>query len=468
MVFSSVLFLVFFFPVFFTVYFLFPNYLKNLWALFASIVFYIWGGSDFFLILCASICVDFILMHIMDSKEGNFRLILALFSVIFNFCILGYFKYADFFVENWNFLLQKNFPLPKIILPIGISFFTFHKVSYTIDIYYKKSKPLKKISDYLLYILLFPQLIAGPIIRFNEIRDQILDRKNLENWDNRLKGLIRFCIGLARKVLIANVLGKEADKIFSLNEPELSFFLAWMGILAYTFQIYFDFAGYSDMALGLGKMMGFQFPENFQFPYTSGSITEFWRRWHITLGNWMRDYIYIPLGGNLVSKFQTYLNLWAVFLFSGLWHGASWNFVFWGAYHGLFISLEKFFKSPKEKEKKNFTKVLKVLFPSIKNISRLEISSGSAPTYSSCSLRTSIRRFLMRSSTFSPILSLTSTSGFPTFKSVTTFVLPLRFIKMFGSTGRSLVAFFPDLERILSFSMLFLAITLFGSIFTAS
>lgn len=298
----------------------------------------------------------------MDSKEGNFRLILALFSVIFNFCILGYFKYADFFVENWNFLLQKNFPLPKIILPIGISFFTFHKVSYTIDIYYKKSKPLKKISDYLLYILLFPQLIAGPIIRFNEIRDQILDRKNLENWDNRLKGLIRFCIGLARKVLIANVLGKEADKIFSLNEPELSFFLAWMGILAYTFQIYFDFAGYSDMALGLGKMMGFQFPENFQFPYTSGSITEFWRRWHITLGNWMRDYIYIPLGGNLVSKFQTYLNLWAVFLFSGLWHGASWNFVFWGAYHGLFISLEKFFKSPKEKEKKNFTKVLKMIF----------------------------------------------------------------------------------------------------------
>lgn len=362
MVFSSALFLIYFFPVFFIVYFLFPNHLKNLWALTASVLFYLWGGSDFFLILCISVLIDFVLTSWMDTKEGKLRQAIAVASAASNFLLLGYFKYADFFVENFNLILENKITLPQVILPIGISFFTFHKVSYVIDIYYKKCKPLKNISDFFLYILLFPQLIAGPIIRFNEIADQILDRKNSETWENRLRGFFRFCLGLSRKILFANVLGKEADRIFALGESELTFFLAWTGILAYTFQIYFDFAGYSDMALGLGRMMGFQFPENFHFPYTSGSITEFWRRWHITLGNWMRDYIYIPLGGNKVAKFQTYLNLWAVFLFSGLWHGASWTFILWGAYHGFFISLEKFFQFNVKDEAKNPFKILFTFF----------------------------------------------------------------------------------------------------------
>lgn len=211
-----------------------------------------------------------------------------------------------------------------------------------VDVYRRVHKPLKNFWDYQLYIILFPKLIAGPIIRYHEIADQISDRSKNENADYRLTGFIRFIIGLSKKVLIANTLGAQADAVFALNYNEIPAFTAWLGILAYTFQIYFDFSGYSDMALGLGKLLGFKFPENFNNPYTSGSITEFWRRWHITLGNWMRNYLYIPLGGNRVpSKKRLYFNLWFVFLASGLWHGASWSFVVWGAFHGFFLVLER-------------------------------------------------------------------------------------------------------------------------------
>jgi alginate O-acetyltransferase complex protein AlgI len=213
-----------------------------------------------------------------------------------------------------------------------------------IDVYRKVHSPLKKFWDYQLYIILFPKLIAGPIVRYHEIADQISDRSANETVDNRLTGFYRFIIGLGKKVLIANVVGKYADTILNMDPHQLNAWTAWAGILGYTFQIYFDFSGYSDMAIGIGKMIGFKFPENFNNPYTSGSITEFWRRWHMTLGSWMRNYLYIPLGGNRVnSKFRLYLNLWLVFLASGLWHGASWNFVIWGAYHGLFLVLEKSF-----------------------------------------------------------------------------------------------------------------------------
>ena len=229
----------------------------------------------------------------------------------------------------------------RVALPIGISFFTFQKLTYSVDVYRKVHKPLNKVTDYALYILMFPQLIAGPIVRYNEIADQIEDRSANETMNNRLTGFFRFMIGLAKKVLIANVLGEQVDLIFSDTVNGLSTFTAWIGILAYAFQIYYDFSGYSDMAIGIGRMIGFRFPENFNNPYISQSITEFWRRWHITLGRFMRDYLYIPLGGSRVSNRRLYFNLWVVFLISGLWHGASWNFVIWGAFHGLFLVADR-------------------------------------------------------------------------------------------------------------------------------
>ncbi|MCD6113530.1 MAG: MBOAT family protein [Bacteroidales bacterium] len=281
------------------------------------------------------------------TKPGNKKNILISLSVILNIGLLAYFKYANFFVENLNAILNNfgctSVAWTKVALPIGISFFSFQKLTYSVDVYRKVHSPLKKISDYALYILMFPQLIAGPIVRFNEIADQIEDRKWNENIDNKLTGFFRFTLGLAKKVLIANVLGEEADKIFAMSPNEVTSGIAWLGTLAYTFQIYFDFAGYSDMAIGIGRMIGFDFPENFNNPYISRSISEFWRRWHMTLGRFMKDYLYIPLGGNRVKPVRLYFNLWFVFLVSGLWHGAAWNFVLWGAFHGIFLIADRMF-----------------------------------------------------------------------------------------------------------------------------
>ncbi|MFK7785830.1 MAG: MBOAT family protein [Crocinitomicaceae bacterium] len=268
-----------------------------------------------------------------------------LVSIFMNVGLLVYFKYANFFIENFNFVLQEcgvaEIGWTKVALPIGISFYTFQTLTYSIDVYRGSQKPLKHLHNYLLYILSFPQMIAGPIVRFGHIAKQISDRPN--SIDDKLFGFYRFCIGLAKKVLIANVLGEVANDYFELSHDQLSTTGAWIGISAYTFQIYFDFAGYSDMAIGLGRMMGFRFPENFNNPYNAASITEFWKRWHMTLSEWMRDYLYIPLGGNRVKQGRLYVNLVLVFLISGLWHGASWNFVIWGAYHGLFLILDRIF-----------------------------------------------------------------------------------------------------------------------------
>lgn len=347
MVFTSILFLLAFLPIFLIIYHLTPHSKKNIVALISSLLFYIWGAPVFFWLLVFILIINFYCVRqtYISSDNGKRKLFMQL-SVILNISILAYFKYANFFIENVNIGLQsigiKEISWTMIALPIGISFFTFQSITYTLDVYWKKHKPLEKISDYLLYILLFPQLIAGPIIRFNTIAKEINDRRENDTSEYKLNGWYMFTIGLAKKVFIANQIGEYVDIIFD-QSGQLSVMSSWIGIIAYSMQIYFDFSGYSDMAIGLGKMLGFNFPENFKNPYTSKSITEFWRKWHITLGTFMRDYLYIPLGGNQVSKQKIYRNLMIVFLLSGLWHGASWNFVIWGAWHGLFLLIERGF-----------------------------------------------------------------------------------------------------------------------------
>lgn len=347
MLFSSTFFLLYFLPAFLTLYFIIPTRFKNLFTLMASMVFFAWGAPMFVFVLSGAVLVDFALAHLIHRNEGRRRKIFFAIGIVFNVSILLYFKYFNFFMDNFNSALGlaglHQFSFVRVALPIGISFFVFHELSYIIDVYRRVKPPMKNIVDYGLYIFLFPQLIAGPIIRFNEIADQIIDRKFRDNAENRFSGLFRFSIGLAKKVLIANVLGAEADKIFALPADELDATSAWVGVLCYTFQIYFDFSGYSDMAIGLARTMGFIFPENFNHPYISQNITEFWRRWHMSLSRWMRDYLYISLGGNKVSVSRMYFNLCLVFLISGFWHGAEWTFIFWGAYHGLFLILDRLF-----------------------------------------------------------------------------------------------------------------------------
>jgi alginate O-acetyltransferase complex protein AlgI len=283
----------------------------------------------------------------MSENTGKKRRVIAGMSISLNLGLLLYYKYANFFVDNFNSILNgfgaDDVKWTAVALPIGISFFTFQKLTYAIDVYRGVHAPLKNVWNYAMYILMFPHMIAGPIVRYNEVADQIEEREYNESMDNRLTGFFRFTVGLAKKVFIANVLGEQVDKIFALEQGDLTTPLAWLGIVAYAFQIYYDFSGYSDMAIGLARMIGFDFPENFNNPYISRSITEFWRRWHITLGRFMKDYLYIPLGGSRVSTGRMYFNLWLVFLISGLWHGAAWNFVIWGAFHGTFLILDRLF-----------------------------------------------------------------------------------------------------------------------------
>lgn len=322
-----------------------PRFAKNYLILLFSLFFYAWGAMDFVGILLVASIANFFIVKLMHAAEKHQKRYL-LVSVILNLGLLLYFKYANFFVGNFNAALHSmgisEVGWTKVALPIGISFYTFQTITYAVDVYRKENEPLRKLTDYLLYILSFPQMIAGPIVRYGTVAKDIASRK--EVIDDKLLGFYRFSIGLAKKVLIANYLGKQADLIMDANIAGVDGSAAWIGILAYTFQIYFDFAGYSDMAIGMGRMIGFKFPENFDSPYTSRSITEFWRRWHITLGNFMRDYLYIPLGGNKNKwKNRVYVNLTVVFLISGFWHGASWNYVLWGAFHGIFLVLDRLF-----------------------------------------------------------------------------------------------------------------------------
>ena len=349
MVFSSTLFVIYFLPVFLLIYHLLPNKFRNYFLLLASILFYAWGAPKFIFVVLGSMTVNFFVIDTMyKTSKRNLKISLVTLSLIINIGLLAFFKYANFFVDNVNRLLELlnygQVAWVRIALPIGISFFTFQSITYSVDVYRNVHPPLKKLPDFFLYLLMFPQLIAGPIVRFNTIADQIVDRRENDTINNFLTGLYRFIIGLSKKIFIANTLGAEVDRIFALPVHDAGSISLWMATIAYSFQIYFDFSGYSDMAIGIGKMIGFRFPENFNNPYTSGSITEFWKRWHMTLGAWMKDYLYIPLGGNRVNtRSRLYFNLIVVFLISGLWHGASWNFVLWGAYHGLFLILDRIF-----------------------------------------------------------------------------------------------------------------------------
>lgn len=309
-----------------------------------SLVFYAWGQIDFILLLLASTLMNYGLGLWLDRSKNpaNRKLAIAV-AVFINIGLLAFFKYADFVVNLLNSALQlagiAPVHAPHITLPIGISFFTFHALSYVIDVYRRKWKATTDPRDVALYIFFFPQLIAGPILRWSSIGPQLLQRTvSLEGFAD---GIRRFVGGLAKKVLIANTVAVPADQIFSLPANELSTSDAWFGILCYTLQIYFDFSGYSDMAVGMGKMFGFTFMENFNFPYLAQSIRDFWRRWHISLSTWFRDYLYFPLGGNRISEGRTYLNLMVVFFLCGLWHGASLTFVVWGLYHGFFLVLER-------------------------------------------------------------------------------------------------------------------------------
>jgi alginate O-acetyltransferase complex protein AlgI len=310
----------------------------------ASVIFYAKGGGAFTWLMLGSIAFNYWMAIAVDTVHGtpaaSRRLAVA---VTVNLVVLGIFKYANFVADNLNALLQAGgvqpIAMPHVLLPIGISFFTFHAISYVIDVARRDATAQKSPVNAALYLLLFPQLIAGPIIRYRDLADQLARR--VVSIDDFAYGVRRFVIGLAKKVLIANVVAGPADTIFALPAAELSTGHAWLGIVCYTLQIYFDFSGYSDMAIGLGRMFGFRFPENFRWPYVASSVTAFWRRWHISLSTWFRDYLYIPLGGNRVSPARRYVNLVTVFFLCGLWHGASWNFVIWGLWHGTFLVIER-------------------------------------------------------------------------------------------------------------------------------
>lgn len=342
MLFSGAIFLFFFLPLFFGGYYLLPTKFRNAFALLASLIFYSWGAPTFVFVVVLSALADYYLAKSSLNNPSKNKLIYL--GVTLNLVTLFVFKYFNFFQENVQFLFsQMGFefgPAMQIALPLGISFLTFQKISFLIDIKRGNAVLPKSFVDYLLFVTLFPQLIAGPIIRYKTLAGQLAERHAGASFENRLSGFYRFVIGLAKKVLIADQIAPIANQAFEISDNPAIYFI---GIIAYTFQIYFDFSGYSDMAIGLGKMMDFQFPENFNFPYKSESVKAFWKRWHMTLGQWMQDYLYIPLGGNRVSTTRLYINLWLVFLLSGLWHGASFNFLIWGAWHGFAITMEQRF-----------------------------------------------------------------------------------------------------------------------------
>ena len=342
MVFSSTIFLCVYLPLVLLGYYICPKKGRNLFLLIVSLVFYAWGEPKYVFLMIFSILVNYIFGRLMDKNRGRqkrMKLLLVL-SVVIDLGLLSVFKYTDFIITNVNAIFGPSFDLLNIALPIGISFYTFQAMSYTIDVYRDDVRVQKNLIDFGMYITMFPQLIAGPIVRYADVQDQLAERS--VTTADFSEGVMRFVVGLGKKVLLANQMGAVWSEIYALG-GDVSALMAWTGAIAYTFQIYFDFSGYSDMAIGLGRMFGFKFPENFRYPYQSVSITDFWRRWHITLSTWFKEYLYIPLGGNRCGLARQALNLLIVWSLTGFWHGAGWNFVMWGLYYFVILFIEKLF-----------------------------------------------------------------------------------------------------------------------------
>lgn len=338
MVFSSITFLYYFLPAVVILYLIVPGVLKNYLLLVASLVFYGWGEPKFLLLICITIIVNYVLGLLIEKDLGTWKAKLWLvLAIIYSIGTLGYYKYVDFFINSFNQLFGSQLSILKVVLPIGISFYTFQILSYVIDVYRKDTEAQKNIFYLAMYVTLFPQLIAGPIVRYTDINKSINNRTH--TVEQIYNGLQRFMIGLMKKVILANTYG-ELCKLL-INSDGKNVLLYWLYGIAFCLQIYFDFSGYSDMAIGMGKFFGFEFLENFNYPYISKSITEFWRRWHISLGSWFRDYVYIPMGGNRVSKARWLFNIFVVWFLTGLWHGADWNFVIWGLYFAVLLVIEK-------------------------------------------------------------------------------------------------------------------------------
>jgi alginate O-acetyltransferase complex protein AlgI len=346
--FSSLLFVHLFLPAFLVVYWVTPKRAKNATAILASVLFYAWGAPKFLPVVLALGIIDFYVSHAIAAarekpeRQRRAKLLLIL-GVTMHLSVLVYFKYSNFFVDQINSLLSTigwtHLTWTKVVLPIGISFITFEEISYLCDVYRRDARPARRLSHYVLFLTLFPHSIAGPIFRWKDLESQLAERTH--DWSLVRSGFERFALGLAKKVLIADSVAIIVDNVFALPANQLTTQWAWLGAAGYAIQIYFDFSGYSDMAIGLGRMIGFRFKENFNRPYVSASFTEFWTRWHISLSSWLRDYLYIPLGGNRKGKRRALVNMMIVFLLSGLWHGAAWTFVLWGAYHGVFVTLER-------------------------------------------------------------------------------------------------------------------------------
>ncbi len=345
MVFSSLTFMFVFLPIVLILYYIVPKKFKNLFVLISGLIFYAWGEPVYVLIMIVSTLIDYtagLLIYRFD-KSKTIKRICLITSLLMNLGLLGVFKYSGFIMQNIDIIFGTSLydPNHALPLPIGISFFTFQSMSYTIDMYMGKIKVQKNPISFAAFVTLFPQIVAGPIVRYDDIAKELDDRT--VNLDCIYEGILKFITGVGKKVLIANNIGMLWTSVKGMETSELSVLTAWLGILAFTLQIYFDFSGYSDMAIGLGKMMGFNFPQNFNYPYQSKSISEFWRRWHITLGAWFKSYVYFPLGGSRKGKGRTVFNLAVVWLLTGIWHGASWNFILWGVLYGLVIIMEKLF-----------------------------------------------------------------------------------------------------------------------------
>ena len=338
MLFSSITFLYYFFPAVLILYFIAPKMLKNTVLLLSSLIFYAWGEPKYIFLMLISIICGYVCGLLIEKFKGKTASKVALvFSCLISLGMLGYFKYADFFITNFNAVTGLSLPLLKIALPIGISFYTFQILSYTVDVYRGTVPAQRNFINLAAYVTMFPQLIAGPIVRYSDVEKQLTERTH--SIAKASEGVRRFVCGLSKKIFIANILGELAGLFLASKEQSVLF--CWIYAAAYSLQIYFDFSGYSDMAVGLGKIFGFDFMENFNYPYISSSITEFWRRWHISLGSWFRDYVYIPLGGNRVSKLLWFRNIFIVWMLTGFWHGANWNFIVWGLYFAVFLIMEK-------------------------------------------------------------------------------------------------------------------------------